>query len=133
MPLLNLSVVSTRKTHIPWTVVQIEPGLTFCQLLLKILGTTYPILPVDEVLSRSKLDKVFVGNSRECQSTVDDNLVIDDVCAAFGQHVKYLVMESEPSASAEQVSRNAFSVLIESQRAIDLKPTVHDLCHSVPA
>ena len=106
MPLLNLSVVSTRKTHIPWTVVQIEPGLTFCQLLLKILGTTYPILPVDEVLSRSKLDKVFVGNSRECQSIVDDNLVIDDVCAAFGQHVKYLVMESEPIASAEQVSHN---------------------------
>ena len=37
-----------------------------------------------------------MGNSRECQSIVDDNLVIDDVCAAFGQHVKYLVMESEP-------------------------------------
>ena len=50
-------------------------------------------------------------NSRECQSIVDDNLVIGDVCAAFGQHVKYLVMESEPSASAEQVSHNAFSVL----------------------
>ena len=94
------------------------------------------MLPVDEVLSRSKLDKVFVGNSRECQSIVDDNLVIDDVCAAFGQHVKYLVMESEPSASAEQVSRNALSVLMELQRAIDLKPLpsrVHDLCHSVLA
>jgi hypothetical protein len=55
---LNLTIVSARKTYIPWTVLQIEPGLTFSQLLLKILGRTYPMLPVE---AHSKLDKVFVG------------------------------------------------------------------------
>ena len=48
---------------------------------------------------------------------MDDNLVIDDVCAAFGQHVKYLVMESEPIVQV--LSR---CLAMESQRAIDLKP-----------
>ena len=126
MPLLNVSVVSTGNSHIPWTVVQIEPCLTFIELLAKILSGVYQMLHVDEFLSQSKLDKVFVGQSRDCLSIVDEKLVIDDVCKAFGQHVKFVVVQSESSAeqdaSGTQTYRNAFTVLMQAQRAIDLKP-----------
>ncbi len=127
MPLLNVSVVSTGNSHIPWTVVQIEPGLTFIELLAKILSGAYQMLHVDEFLSQSiKLDKVFIGQSRDCLSIVDEKLVIDDVCKAFGQHVKFVVVQSESSAeqdaSGTQTYRNAFTVLMQAQCAIDLKP-----------
>ncbi len=118
MPLLNVSVVSTGNSHIPWTVVQIEPGLTFIELLAKILSGAYQMLHVDEFLSQSiKLDKVFIGQSRDCLSIVDEKLVIDDVCKAFGQHVKFVVVQS-----GTQTYRNAFKVLMQAQCAIDLKP-----------
>ena len=46
---------------------------------------------VDEELSRSSLDKVYVGQTKDRLSAVDEQLVIDDVCTVFGQHVKYIV------------------------------------------
>ena len=69
---------------------------------------------------------MFVGQSRECLSVVDTKLVIDEVCAAFGQHVKYVVTRldssTEERTSVIQTQRNAFTVLMESQRAIDSRP-----------
>ena len=54
MPLLNLTVLGYRP-HIPWTVVQVETGLTFSALFTKIVAGAHPRLVVDEELSRSSL------------------------------------------------------------------------------
>ncbi len=89
MPLLNVTVVSSNKGHIPWTVVQIEPGLTFVQLFQKILSGSHPMLVIeDQALSKSAL----VGQCRDTLSMVDEKLVVDDVCSVFGQHVKFVVV-----------------------------------------
>ncbi len=64
MPLLNVTVVSSNRGHIPWTVVQIEPGLTFVQLFQKILSGSHPMLVIeDQALSQSALDKVLLANA----------------------------------------------------------------------
>ena len=123
MPLLNIAVVGARKGHIPWTVVQVESGLTFVQLFQKILAGAHPMLAVDEYLSQSVLEKVFVGQSRESLSVVDESLVIDYVCL-FGQHVKYVVMIQAAqggSSSGSQTVQNAFVFLMNSQRSTDSK------------
>ena len=60
MPLINLTVSGTYKTHIPWTVIQVETGLTFSSLFSKIVGGAHPRLAIDEELSYSFLDKVHI-------------------------------------------------------------------------
>ena len=80
MPLVNVTVVSSSKGHIPWTVVQVEPGLTFVQLFRKIVAGAHPMLEVDEGLSQAILSNVFVGQSKESLSVVDKSLLIDEVC-----------------------------------------------------
>lgn len=120
MPLVNLTVASPCRTHITWTVVQIEDGLTFLTLFQKILAGAHPQLQVDEQLSHSTLDKVFVGHSKDSLSVVDDKLAINDVCSMFGSHIKYLVQLQVTVSDipySSQTLRNAFTVLMSSSRA----------------
>ena len=60
-------------------------------LFQKILAGAHPQVQVDELLSCSMLDKVFVGHSKEPMSVVNEKLVVNDVCSMFGSHIKYLV------------------------------------------
>ena len=124
MPLLNLTVLGAHRTHIPWTVVQVESDLTFATLFSKILAVAHRRLIVDEELSRSSLDMVYVGQTKDGLSAVDEQLVIDDVCTVFGQHVKYIVTwsvrEDAQSSCSSTTLQNAFLVLIGPQRAIDM-------------
>ena len=120
MPVVNLSVVSPCRTHIAWTVVQIEDGLTFVTLFQKILAGAHPRLQVDEQLSHWTLDKVFVGHSKDSMSVVDDTLVVNDVCSMFGSHIKYLVqlqLTVQDAPQSWQTPRNAFTILMSSSRA----------------
>ena len=94
MTLLNLTVLGAHRPHIPWIVVQVQTGLTSA-LFSKIAAGTHPRLVVDEELSRSRLDKVFVGHTKDSLSTVDKQLIID-FCAMFSQHVKYTVTLPTP-------------------------------------
>ena len=119
MPLVNLTVVSPCRTHIAWTVVQVEDGLTFVTLFQKILAGAHPQLQVDEQLSHSTLDKAFVGHSKESMSVVDEKLVLNDVCSMFGSHIEYLVqlqltVPDVPQSS--QTLRNAFTIVMSSSR-----------------
>ena len=119
MPLVNLTLVSLCRTHIAWTVVQVEDGLTFVTLFQKILTGAHPWVQVDEQLSHSTLDKVFVGHSKESISVVDEKLVMNDVCSMFSSHIKYLVqlqltVPDVPQSS--QTLRNAFTILMSSSR-----------------
>ena len=96
-----LGAAPAHRPHILWTVVQVQTGLTFSALFSKI---THPRLAVDEELARSRLDKVFVGHTKESLSTVDEQLIVDDVCAMFGQHVKFTVTLPTLSEDAATVS-----------------------------
>ena len=122
MFLVNLSVWSSSacRVLIQWTVVQVESGLTFSDLFAKIVAGAYPRLSVEEDLSHSCLEKVYVGPSREVLSFVDEKLLVEEVCRAFGQHVKFSVCRpSSTEAATSQPLRNAFTVLMNSQRALD--------------
>ena len=118
--LINLSVSSSRVclSLIPWTVIQVEAGLTFSDLFAKIVAGAHPRLSVVEELSHSCLEKVFVGQSKDLLSFVDERLVVEDVCRAFGQHVKFCVSRHEATEASKPL-RNAFTVLMNSQRALD--------------
>ena len=91
MPLVNLTMLSSSRSHITWTVIQVEDGLTFVTLFQSIIAGSHPRLHVDELLSRSTLEKVFVGHSKEAMSVVDELLGVNDVCSLFGSHIKYVV------------------------------------------
>ena len=118
--LINLSVSSSSvcRSLIPWTVIQVEAGLTFSDLFAKIVAGAHPRLSVVEELSHSCLEKVFVGQSKDSLSFVDERLVVEDVCRAFGQHVKFCVSRHETTEASKPL-RNAFTVLMNSQRALD--------------
>lgn len=100
-----------------------DPDRTRIDFIQKILACTLPMLAPDETLSHSVLDKVFVGQSKESLSVVDEKLVINDVCRVFGQHVKFVVLQAEAVTEAETTSsqtyRNAFTVLMNSRRALE--------------
>ena len=105
------------------SVVQDEMGLTFCLLFSKIIAGAHHRLVIDEALSRSCLDKVFVGHTKQNLSLVDEQPFVDNVCAMFGQHVKYTVTEGDREGTHESSSSsttNAFTVQMASQRAIDM-------------
>ena len=90
-------------------------------LFHKILGGAHPRLLVDEQLSHSTLDKVFVGQSKDSMSVVDDKLVIDDVCSMFSSHIKYLVqlqVTVQDAPQSSQTLRNEFTILMSSSRAM---------------
>ena len=104
-------MVSSSRCHIPWTVVQVEDGLTFLTLFLSIKCGAHPRLTADEQLSASNLNKVFVGHTKESLSVVDEWLIVNDVCSVFGSHIKYLVqlvVQEMPQNSTQTVLRNTF-------------------------
>ena len=135
MPLVNVTVVSSSKGHVPWTIVQIEPGLTFVQLFQKIVAGAHPMLVVDEGLSRAILSNVFVGQSKESLSVVDKSLLIDEVCNTFGHHIKYVAEHGvEPAGPEASTLQNAFTVLMESQCSLDaqkLPPKIQERTHCI--
>ena len=88
-PLQEKCYLRSYRSHITWTVVQVETGLTFSGLFSKIVAGAHPRLVVNEELSRSNLDKVYVGHTKDSLSVVNKQLIVDDVCAMFGQHVKF--------------------------------------------
>ncbi len=123
MTLINLTVSSVNRSLVPLTVIQVETGLTFSELFAKLLAGSHPMIRVNEGMSGSCLEKVFVGQSKEYISVVDKQLILDDVCKLFGQHVKFSVVQliSPVEISDPQPLRNAFTVLMNSQRALDEK------------
>ena len=47
----------------------------------------HAIIPIDKVHDH-------IGLTRDSLSTVDEQLNVDDVCAIFGQHVKFIVSQT---------------------------------------
>ena len=94
-------------------------------LFSKIVAGTHPHLTVDEELPQSRLDKIFVGHTKDLLSIMDEQLIVDDVCAMFGQHVKFTATLPTPSEEPATVSkvnplRNVFTIMMASQRVLDM-------------
>ena len=118
-------MLGAHRPHKQWTVIQVETGLTFSALFSKIVAGTHPHLNVDEELPQSRLDKVFVGHTKDLLSIMDEQLIVDDVCVMFGQHVKFtatLPTTSEEPARVSKVNplRNVFTIMMASQRVLDM-------------
>ena len=81
MVLINITVASTSacRTLIHWTVIEVETELTFTGLFQKIAAGAHPRLVVEEELSHSRLDKVYVGTTKDSLSLVDEQLVVSGV------------------------------------------------------
>ena len=71
-----------------------ETGLTYSSLFSNIVAGAHPRFVVDEKLSHSFLDKVHIGLTKDSLSIVNEQLNVDDVCAMFGQNVKFIVSQT---------------------------------------
>ena len=89
MTLVNISIIEGHRVIISWIVVHVEPNITFIRLFQIIKAGRHPGICCTTELSRTKLEKVLVGLSKTSFSIVDGNLLVDEVCSVFGQHVKY--------------------------------------------
>ena len=84
-----------------------ETGLTFSSLFSKIVAEAHPRLVVDKELSHSSLDEVQIGLTKDSLSIADEQLNVDDVCAMFGQHVKFIVSQTLALVREEAQSASA--------------------------
>ena len=115
MTFVNLTVQGSHRRYIPWTVIEILSGKTFSGLFEEILAGDHPHLIVNKELSRCTLNTVYVGQSKDSLSAVDERLFMEDVCKVFGQYTVVLKV-TEYTESSSQVLTNDFTVLMTSQR-----------------
>ena len=116
----NVIVRSANRTIVPWTVVIVEPSSNFENLFSQIKSGKFSNISTSLELSLSSLDSVYIG--KDCStanSSVDKTVNIVSVCVLFGWHIKFVVSVLEQGESSSQpVIRNAFSIMMESQRRI---------------
>ena len=126
MSLINLTVTGAYKTHIPWTVIQVETGLTFSSLFSKIVAGAHPRHAVDEELSHySSLDKVHIGLTKDSAlwmssstSTMFAQCLVSILSSSCHRLWPWFV-KTLKSASASSTLPNAFEVLIASQKTVE--------------
>ena len=70
--LVNLTVQGSHRRYNPWTVIKVLSGQTFSGLFEEILAGGHPRLIVDEELSRCTLNTVYVGQSKDSLSSVNE-------------------------------------------------------------
>lgn len=122
MAILNVSVVclSTKTTTLPWNIVcASESEHSFRNFFEQSIR---PCIPSTSIVSLI-IVKVEVGTSKDKLDLVDLNLVIGRVVESFGRFVKYSVRKKElsPCPVTSDVKRNAFEVLMDSQRSLQSK------------
>ena len=66
-----------------------------------------------------------VGKDRSSQSLVQKELNVVDICTVFGLYIRFVSLD-EPETSAEDISRNAFAIVMQNQRRICAQaPSIH--------
>ena len=68
-------------------------SMLFHQIQSGVISTIVP----DEELARARLDKVFVGQSRDSFSIVETNHSVIGVCSIFGSFIKFIVSSTSDS------------------------------------
>ena len=59
----------------------------------------------------SSLDEVHIGSTMDSLSIADEQLNVDDVCAMFGQHVKFIVSQTLALVREDAQSASTSSIL----------------------
>ena len=72
MTLVSLTVQGSHRRYMPWTVIKVSCGQTFSGLFKEICAGGHPRLIVDEELSRCTLNTVYVGQSKDSLSAVNE-------------------------------------------------------------
>ena len=117
MAIVNVSVacLSTKRTLFPWNIVSTsKPEHSFRDFFYK---SIQPHIPSASELSYD-LVHAAVGANKEKMDKVDLDLPIIPVVESFGRFLKYSVNEKGSSAGTSSMTRNAFEVLLASQRSL---------------
>ena len=115
---------SANKTIVPWSVVSLDPSQNFGELFRSFQAGKYSIICQDLTAAVLESSGVSVEPSL---SLVEKELNTVDVCSTFGHIVKFTVsLDERPGLSSTlDVSKNAFEIMMQSQRRIS-KPTFPD-------
>ena len=114
----SVQVRSGNATLVPWSVVCLDPSQTLEELLKFIKSGKFVIIKTSPELSLAVLQSVCVGKDRSSQSLVQKELNAVDICTAFGLYIRFIVSLDEPKTSAEDISRNAFEIMMQNQCCI---------------
>ena len=120
MAFVCVTVVAANLAIVAWSVVSLEDDMTFTNLFDSLKAGKYAIIPASEKLTRSEIEKVFVGTEKTTLSMVDGRLNVVEVTSKFGSYVKFSVKcEDEPQpTSSSVVLRNAFEIMRKSQQEL---------------
>lgn len=72
------------------------------------------------IQSPCELKKVYVGKQKDCVDEADITMCVSQVISMFGPFIKFHV-ESGGCSLPQQPARNAFEVLREGQRQLEMK------------
>lgn len=114
----NVQVRSANATLVPWSVVCLDPSQTLKELFRSIKSGKFVIVKTSPELSLAVLQSVCVGKDRSSQFLVQKELNAVAICTAFGLYIRFIVSLDEPVTSAEDISRNAFAIMMQNQRRI---------------
>lgn len=117
MATICVRVQESFKCLVPWTIFQTDDGITLLELFERIRAGRTIIVPSGELVS-SKVEKVFIGKSKESLVVIDDSIHLSDVLSTFGQFIKYNVVISVSTPSVVStgttlVQPNVFTLLMQ--------------------
>ena len=123
--LVNVSIFCT--THhrllLPWKILPIgSPSRSVEQFFHDVAA------PLAERYSKSnmKLDKVFLGRSKDHLDDLDFPIPLDVAVGTFGAYVRYITLQQ--SEKVEEHTRvNAFQMMMSSQRQLSPKATTTEI------
>ena len=116
----NIVVLVANRTVVPWLVISVEPIVNFADCFLEIKSGKFLNISTSLELSASILQSVYIGQDKATANSIIEKTVnVVSVCSIFGWHVKFIVsVPEEGESSSQHVFKNAFSIMMESQRRI---------------
>ena len=111
--LVSVSVVSSNRCLVPWSVILVDPRDSFEDLLNAMRAGKYGTIPTEPLLDRAdSIETVLVGNIKPSLSIVGKDMNVVQVCRTFGFFIKISVAQPEPPR------QNAFDILMANQRKL---------------
>ena len=113
---VSVLVAAANSTVVPWTIVSADPSDRFVDLFGSIQAGKFAIVKTSCDLSTAILESVWIGREKSSLSHVDKTLNVSEVCISFGQFVKFVVSVGSSGGSSLTVTKNAFTIMMCSQR-----------------
>ena len=95
MATVCVRVQSAEKCLVSWTIFQTESDShSLLELFENVKNGRVSIIPPSPELSTARVEKVFIGKSKEILTNIDPNIQLCDVLVSFGQFIRYNVVIS---------------------------------------